>query len=129
MLRSPVSHFDRKERAIPMRTDTSCCVNPVHLEEDFSERWDSCPGAYLAFNDGIRRFASAWREVCDSRNNPGRLAKGVFGEVIDEAILLEARAMQADRSSSLLGIAPSGRIVPVAAAVTPMIRNTNYGKC
>ena len=21
--------------------------NPVHLEEDFSERWDSCPGAIL----------------------------------------------------------------------------------
>ncbi len=103
--------------------------NPVHLEEDFSERWDSCPGAYLAFNAGIRRFASAWREVCDSRNNPGKLAKGVFGEVIDEAILLEARAMQADRGSSRLGIVPSGRIVPVAAAATPMIRNTNHGKC
>jgi hypothetical protein len=99
------------------------------VKEDFSERWDSCPGAYLAFNDGIRRFASAWRQVCDPRNNPGKLAKGVFGEVIDEAILLEARAMQADRGSSLLGIASSGRIVPVAAAFTPMIRNTNHGKC
>ena len=102
-------------------------LNPVHLDEDFSERWDSCPGAYLAFNDGIRRFASAWREVCTTQNNPGKLAKGVFGGVIDEAILREARALQADRGNSLLGISSTGRIVPVASAVAPMIGNTNHG--
>jgi hypothetical protein len=101
--------------------------NPVHPQEDFSERWDSCPGAYLAFNDGIRKFAADWREVCQSQNNPGRLAKSVFGKVIDDAILREAKAMQADRSNSLLGISSTGRIVPVAAAVAPMIRNTNHG--
>lgn len=101
--------------------------NPVHPEEDFSERWNSCPGAYLAFNDGIRKFATAWREVCETHGNPGRLAKGVFGGVIDEAILREAKAMQADRSGSLLGIASTGRIVPAATAVVPMMRNTNHG--
>jgi hypothetical protein len=103
-------------------------LNPVHSEEDFSERWDSCPGGYLAFNDGLRKFATAWREVCQSRNNPGTLAKAIFGRVIDEAVLREAQAMQADRSNSLLGISSTGRIVPNAVAVTPMIRNTNHGK-
>lgn len=102
-------------------------LNPVHLEEDFSERWDSCPAAYLAFNDGIRKFAEAWRAVCTTQVNPGKLAKGVFGQVIDEAILREARMMQADRSNSLLGVAATGRIVPVAASVAPMIHNTNHG--
>jgi hypothetical protein len=101
--------------------------NPVHPVEDFSERWDACPGAYLAFNDGIRKFATAWREVCLTHGNPGRLAKGVFGRVIDEAILREARSMQADRSGSLLGVASTGCIVPAAAAVVPMLRNTNHG--
>jgi SMODS domain-containing protein len=101
--------------------------NPVHPMEDFSERWDACPGAYLAFNDGIRKFATAWREVCSTHGNPGRLAKGVFGRVIDEAILREARNMQADRSSSLLGVASMGCIVPATAAVVPMLRNTNHG--
>jgi hypothetical protein len=101
--------------------------NPVHLREDFSERWDSCRGAYLAFNDGIRKFAAFWREICQSQGNPGRLAKSVFGQVIDDAILREARAMQADRSKSLLGISSTGRIVPASAAVAPMIRNTNHG--
>jgi hypothetical protein len=102
-------------------------LNPVHPEEDFSERWDSCPAAYLAFNDGIRKFATAWREVCETRGNPGKLAKGVFGRVIDEAVLREARTMQADRSGSLLGVASTGCIVPGAAVVVPMIRNTNHG--
>ena len=102
--------------------------NPVHPAEDFSERWSSCPAAYLAFNDGIRRFATAWREVCVSQNNPGKLAKSVFGGVIDDALLREARGMQFDRNNSLLGIATSGRIVPVASAVAPMLHNTNHGR-
>jgi hypothetical protein len=102
--------------------------NPVQSQEDFSERWDACPGAYLAFNDGIRKFAMAWREVCETHGNPGHLAKGIFGRVIDEALVRDARAMQANRSNSLLGIASTGRIVPKAAAVVPMIRNTNHGE-
>jgi hypothetical protein len=102
-------------------------LNPVHLEEDFSERWDSCPEAYFVFNDGIRKFAAAWRDACKTHVNPGKLAKGVFGQVIDDAILREARMMQVDRSSSLLGVAATGRIVPVATSVAPMIHNTNHG--
>jgi len=116
--RLDAAHAQGKRLAVP---------NPVHREEDFSERWDSCPEGYLAFNDGIRMFAEAWREVCKTQGNPGKLAKGLFGQVIDEAILRETRMMQADRSNSLLGIAPTGRIVSAAAAVAPMIRNTNHG--
>lgn len=116
--RLDAAHAQGRRLAVP---------NPVHLEEDFSERWDFCPEAYLAFNDGIRKFAQAWRAVCTTHGNPGKLAKSVFGQVIDEAILREARMMQADRSNSLLGVAAAGRIVPVAASVTPMIHNTNHG--
>ena len=68
-------------------------------------------GAKFARREGIR----------------ANLLKASLVRVIDEAILREARAMQADRSDSLLGIASTGRIVPAAAAVVPMIRNTNHG--
>lgn len=102
-------------------------LNPVHPEEDFSERWDNCPEAYLAFNDGLRKFASTWREVCKSHGNPGPLAKGVFGRVIDDAILRETRSMQADRAASALGVMSSGLIVPSAQATVAMVRNTNHG--
>lgn len=101
--------------------------NPVHPEEDFSERWDTNQTAYWAFDNGIRNFARVWREVCDSRDNPAVLTKGLFGNVIDDAILRDARAMQQQRTKSLLGIASSGQIVPAASAVSPMIRNTNHG--
>jgi hypothetical protein len=101
--------------------------NPVHREEDFSERWDSNQRAYFAFDEGIRNFAKVWREVCSSQNNPASLTKGLFGGVIDEAVLRETRALQQQRTKSLLGIASSGRIVPAASAITPMIRNTNHG--
>ena len=103
-------------------------LNPVHPDEDFSERWDSSPQAYWAFDEGIRKFAKVWREVCLSQNNPGRLAKSVFGDVIDDALVREARTMQEDRRSSSLGIASTGRIVPLASSVTPMLRNTNHGR-
>jgi Second Messenger Oligonucleotide or Dinucleotide Synthetase domain len=116
--RLDAAHAQGRRLAVP---------NPVHFEEDFSERWDSRPEAYLAFNDGMRKFAEAWRAVCTTHGNPGKLAKGVFGQVIDEAILRETRKMQADRSNSLLGVAATGRIVPVAASVAPMIHNTNHG--
>jgi hypothetical protein len=101
--------------------------NPVHREEDFSERWDTNQSAYFAFDEGVRNFAKVWREICDSRGNPAGLTKSLFGGVIDDAVLREARAMQQQRTKSLLGIASSGRIVPVASAITPMIRNTNHG--
>ncbi|MBZ5524315.1 MAG: nucleotidyltransferase [Acidobacteriia bacterium] len=116
--RLDVAHAKGRRLAVP---------NPVHPAEDFSERWDTCPAAYLAFNDGIRKLATTWREVCETHGNPGKLAKGLFGRVIDDAILQGARMMQADRSGSLLGVASTGCIVPGAAAVVPMIRNTNHG--
>jgi hypothetical protein len=101
--------------------------NPVHREEDFSERWDSNQRAYFAFDEGVRSFARVWRQVCDSQNNPAPLAKSLFGGVMDDAVLREARAMQQQRTKSLLGITSAGRIVPAASAITPMIRNTNHG--
>jgi len=102
--------------------------NPVHWEEDFSERWDSNQRAYFAFDEGVRNFAKVWREICNSQNNPASLTKSLFGGVIDDAVLRETRALQQQRTKSLLGIAPSGQIVPVTSAITPMIRNTNHGK-
>ncbi len=34
-------------------------LNPVHNDEDFSERWDNNLKAYQDFESGIRRFAAA----------------------------------------------------------------------
>jgi hypothetical protein len=102
--------------------------NPVHSQEDFSERWNSNLKAYADFDSGIRRFAAAWRAICFGEGNPNRELERLFGEVVNTALVKQARSLQEVRERGGLGIRESGRIVPVAAALTPMLRNTNHGK-
>jgi hypothetical protein len=103
-------------------------LNPVHQEEDFSERWNSNLRAYSEFDFGIRHLASAWRDVCIGQGNPNRELERLFGEVVNTALIKEARKLEDIREKGGLGIRGSGRIVPVASALTPMLRNTNHGE-
>ena len=103
--------------------------NPVHSQEDFSERWDSNLKAYADFDSGIRKFAAVWRAICFGQDRPDRELERMFGEeVVNPALIKQARSLQEVRERGGLGIRESGRIVPVAAALTPMLRNTNHGK-
>jgi Second Messenger Oligonucleotide or Dinucleotide Synthetase domain len=102
--------------------------NPVHREEDFSERWNNSPRAYLEFNDGIRKFAKTWRETCLSQGNPNRRLEDLFGDVLNTAVLRQAKELQGMREAGQLGIKSSGLIVPAASAITTMLPNTNHGE-
>lgn len=102
--------------------------NPVHLEEDFSERWNNNNRAYSEFDRGIREFASSWRMVYLGPGNPNRALEQLFGEVVNPALIKQAQALQEARERGGLGIRESGRIVPVAAALSPMLPNTNHGQ-
>jgi hypothetical protein len=55
-------------------------INPVHVDEDFSERWDNRDNAYQEFDRGIRQFAKKWRQVCEGDGNPNAAFKELFGE-------------------------------------------------
>jgi hypothetical protein len=102
--------------------------NPVHRQEDFSERWNENLRAYAEFDSGIRKFAAAWRAICLGPGRPDRELERLFGEVVNPALVKQAARLQEVRERGGLGIRESGRIVPVAAALTPMLRNTNHGK-
>ncbi len=102
--------------------------NPAHAEEDFSERWNSNLKAYSEFDSGVRKSAAEWRAICYGQGNPNRELERLFGEVVNTALIKQARSLQEVRERGGLGIRESGRIVPVAAALTPMLRNTNHGK-
>jgi hypothetical protein len=102
--------------------------NPVHSLEDFSERWNDNLRAYAEFDFGIRKFAAAWRAICFGPGRPDRELEHLFGEVVNPALIKQARILQEVRERDGLGIHESGRIVPVAAALTPMLRNTNHGE-
>jgi Second Messenger Oligonucleotide or Dinucleotide Synthetase domain len=104
-------------------------LNPVHLDEDFSERWDNRDSAYRQFDQGIRHFAGRWRVVCESEGNPNKAFAELFGEVVPTVIEKRASRIQSMRDKQHLGIKSTGVIVPAtaAAAVAQMRPNTNHG--
>lgn len=102
--------------------------NPVHSLEDFSERWDTNLRAYAEFDAGIRKLATAWRAVCFGQGNPNRELERLFGEIVNTALIKQARNLQEARERGGLGIRGSGSIAPLASALTPMLRNTNHGE-
>jgi hypothetical protein len=68
--------------------------NPVHSHEDFSERWNGNPKAYAEFDSGIRKFSAAWRAICFGHGNPNREFERLFGEVVNTALIKQARDLQ-----------------------------------
>jgi hypothetical protein len=103
-------------------------LNPVHTDEDFSERWDDNLKAYQDFEAGIRRFASVWRYICTGNGNIDSQLEDLFGGVVNTVILKRAKRLQESRENSRLGIGPSGIITSVVTSVAPMRRNTNDGE-
>lgn len=101
--------------------------NPVHTEEDFSERWKDRTAAYSEFDRGIRRFARRWREVCVKSGNVNKDFEELFGEVANTAISARTKKVQSLRESGALGIRRNGTIASVVSSVSPMLRNTNHG--
>jgi hypothetical protein len=101
--------------------------NPVHPDEDFSERWKERIAAYWEFDRGIRRFASRWREVCIKAGNINKDFEDLFGEVTNTAINVRAKRVENLRETRALGIKRNGMIASVASSVSPMLRNTNHG--
>jgi len=102
-------------------------INPVHNDEDFSERWNNRDSAYQEFDLGIRKFAKRWREVCTSDGNPNKDFAELFGAVVPTVIEKRAKRLQSSREKEELGIKSSGVITSASSAVTPMRPNTNFG--
>lgn len=101
--------------------------NPVHHEEDFSERWSGRDSAYAEFDAGMRQFATRWREVCSSPSNPTETFAELFGEVVGTVVEKRAHRTQELRESSSLGVKSTGVISSVSAGVSRMRPNTNHG--
>jgi len=102
-------------------------INPVHVDEDFSERWDNRDNAYREFDRGIRQFAKKWRQVCEGDGNPNAAFKELFGEIVPTVIEKQARRTQSLREKEQLGVKSTGVITSASAAVSRMRPNTNHG--
>lgn len=101
--------------------------NPMHQDEDFSERWNNRDSAYAEFVKGIRKFANRWREVCENGEDPKPAFAELFGEVVPAVLEKRANRTQSLREDQKLGIRSSGILASATASVTRLLPNTNHG--
>lgn len=106
--------------------------NPTNPGEDFSERWDGDPQAYLAFVSWVRDFKAKWEELRQQNGIPNVKAKleQMFGERVAKEVVEEhIKAYDVARHSGGLGVERgTGLIVPATtASATVITRNTFYG--
>ncbi len=104
-------------------------LNPVHQDEDFSERWNNRDEAYKHFDLGIRHFAKRWREIYMHENDPKKAFVDLFGGVVGTVVEKRAVRLQDSRMKSQLGVKASGIITSVSstASVARIRPSTNHG--
>jgi Second Messenger Oligonucleotide or Dinucleotide Synthetase domain len=105
--------------------------NPSNPLEDLSERWDSNPGAYRAFVEGIDQFHRAWQALVASRGIPdlSRGLEGLFGEELSRGVIEKrTRDIQAARRKGGLGVRQTGAVTLLGAGTRPIHPNTFYGE-
>ena len=108
-------------------------LNPTNAKENLSERWDSEPGTYSAFTEGITAFHAAWQRLLRDQGL-GRLAVGLgqlFGEQVTKgAIRSQTEASEKARAAGSLAVRRSAlTLTSVSApAAVPIRHNTFHGR-
>jgi hypothetical protein len=102
-------------------------LNPSHLAEDLSERWDSNQEAYQAFEAGIRDFRNRWLGLMAQNGNINAELEDLFGEPVTAALRKRAKKVQEDRMAGKLGVTRAGGVMSGAGSVVRMVPNTFHG--
>jgi hypothetical protein len=101
--------------------------NPSSIAEDLTERWDSTPSAYEAFERGIRDFQRQWTQLITRGGNVNAELEVLFGETVTTVLRKRTQKIQDSRRDRNLGITASGLITSSANAVVTARPNTFYG--
>jgi len=102
-------------------------LNPTNDREDLSERWDTNPSAYLAFETGMRGFRDRWSRLIARGGNVDAELELLFGEPpVKAALKKRAQRLQESRLAGGLGVTGSG-IITSSRAGTLIRPNTFYG--
>ena len=101
--------------------------NPSNRAEDLTERWDSNPAAYGAFERGIRDFHRRWSRLLAHQVNTHSELTELFGEPVAAALKKQAQGVQESRRAEKLGVTGGGRIAPLGIASVAIKRNSFYG--
>jgi len=104
-------------------------INPVHQDEDFSERWNNRDDAYKHFDLGIRQLAKRWREIYMYEDDPKKAFSDLFGGVVGAVVEKRASRLQESRMKSQLGVKALGVITSASsvASVARLRPSTNDG--
>jgi hypothetical protein len=101
--------------------------NPTNTREDFAERWDANPQAYIAFKRGIGQLHRDWWAIMSGGRETNKELERLFGEYVQTALVKRTQRLQEARRSGVIGVASTGAITGLASRVTPIPRNTFHG--
>jgi hypothetical protein len=102
--------------------------NPSNMAEDLTERWDSNPAAYAAFERGIRNFHHRWTQLIAKGGNVNSELESLFGEPVKAAVKKRAQRLQESRSLGKIGVSSAGIISGKGPSILPARPNTFYGE-
>ena len=103
-------------------------LNPSNIGEDLSERWDTNPAAYRAFEQGIRNFEDRWSRLVADGGNVNAELKSLFGETVTTVLRKRASQLQEGRKAGALGVTSAGLIASRTSANVSIRPNTFYGE-
>ena len=101
--------------------------NPSNLAEDLSERWDSNPSAYDAFDRGIRDFHRRWSQLIARQGGVDAELIALFGEPVTTVLRKRAQRLQESRLGRKSGVTSAGIIASSSAATVQVRPNTFHG--
>lgn len=101
--------------------------NPSNQMEDFGERWDANPKAYIAFKQGIRQLQKDWSAIVVGGRETNRELERLFGEYVRAILVKRAQRLQEARKAGMLGVSSTGAITGLRSGVTRVPQNTFHG--
>jgi Second Messenger Oligonucleotide or Dinucleotide Synthetase domain len=101
--------------------------NPSNTLEDFAERWDANPGAYVAFKDGIRRLHRDWSAIIAGGRDTNKELERLFGEYVRTALIKRSQRLQEARKAGVLAVGSTGAITGLGSGVTRIPQNVFHG--
>jgi hypothetical protein len=111
---------DQQGRRIEVR-------NPSNILEDFGERWDSNPAAYVAFKTGIRTLQKEWAIIVAGGRETNRELERLFGEYVRTALVKQTQRLQEARKAGALAVGSTGAITGLGSGVTKIRPNVFHG--
>jgi hypothetical protein len=100
--------------------------NPSNELQDFAERWDANPKAYVEFKDAIRRLHREAAIVAAGRNTNKELER-LFGEYVRTALIKRSQRLQEARTAGVLAVGSTGAITGIGSGVTGIRPNVFHG--